>query len=148
MEKDLVGKKSEWTFRQSAAVPIIREEGGLRTVLVTSTGTGRWGFPKGMIERDLSPWDSAAKEAFEEAGLLGAISSEELGRWRCAKGDGSCEVTAYAMAVETVLPEWDGMALRQRAIVDIAVAQELLEDPAKRAILRAAAGLGAAKGGE
>jgi NUDIX domain len=55
---------------QYAALPY-RLSGRSRTevMLVTSRGTQRWIIPKGWPQRGRAPHDSAAREAFEEAGI-------------------------------------------------------------------------------
>src|SRR5260370_36367577 len=58
---------------QYAALPY-RLNGRSRTevMLVTSRETQRWIIPKGWPQRGRAPYDSAAREAFEEAGVVGA----------------------------------------------------------------------------
>ena len=48
-------------------------------MLVTSRETRRWIIPKGWPKRGKSPYRSAAQEAFEEAGVLGAIGRQSVG---------------------------------------------------------------------
>jgi 8-oxo-dGTP pyrophosphatase MutT (NUDIX family) len=45
-----------------------------RNSLVTSRETRRWIIPKGWPKKGKSPDHSAAREAFEEAGVVGAIA--------------------------------------------------------------------------
>ena len=49
-------------------------------LLVQSRG-GRWIFPKGSVEAGLSPAQSAALEAFEEAGVRGRIETISFARY-------------------------------------------------------------------
>lgn len=44
-----------------------------RVVLVSSQSSGRWILPKGGWETDENADEAAAREAFEEAGVLGHI---------------------------------------------------------------------------
>jgi 8-oxo-dGTP pyrophosphatase MutT (NUDIX family) len=49
----------------------------IEVMLVTSRGSRRWIIPKGWPKRGILPHDTAAKEAFEEAGvhtIMGTIS--------------------------------------------------------------------------
>ena len=66
-----------------------------RFLLITSRTTGRWVIPRGNPMPGLSPSQSAAQEAFEEAGLTGLVSPEEIGvyQYRKRRRNGS-EVTA------------------------------------------------------
>jgi 8-oxo-dGTP pyrophosphatase MutT (NUDIX family) len=64
---------------QYAALPY-RLSGRSRTevMLVTSRETQRW-IPKGWPQRGRAPYDSAAREAFEEAGVVGAVGRRSVG---------------------------------------------------------------------
>jgi ADP-ribose pyrophosphatase YjhB (NUDIX family) len=53
------------------------EEDSIELLLVR-TGSGRWTFPKGTVERHLGPRGSAALEAREEAGVIGRVSNEHF----------------------------------------------------------------------
>ncbi len=51
----------------------------LEVLLVASLRNGRWGLPKGHIEANESSKETAAREAFEEAGILGSAETEPFG---------------------------------------------------------------------
>ena len=121
-------KKPDWLYRQSAAVPIWRKNGELKIVLVTSMKSGKWIVPKGVIEPKLSPQESAANEALEEAGLLGVVEEQPIGCYEYRKWGGICKVQVFAFRVETILDEWQEMVSRRRAIVPLAQALKLLDN--------------------
>lgn len=54
-------------------------------MLITSRDTGRWVVPKGNAIRGLAPHEAAAVEAWEEAGLTGAVCPTPLGRYHYLK---------------------------------------------------------------
>jgi 8-oxo-dGTP pyrophosphatase MutT (NUDIX family) len=58
---------------QSGVIPYRIENGQIEVMVITSSTGKRWVIPKGLIEPDMTPQDSAAKEAWEEAGLLGKV---------------------------------------------------------------------------
>jgi 8-oxo-dGTP pyrophosphatase MutT (NUDIX family) len=60
-------------------------EGGMTVALITSRGTQRWVLPKGWVKEGLSASETAAAEAREEAGLLGEIAREPMGRYQYRK---------------------------------------------------------------
>jgi 8-oxo-dGTP pyrophosphatase MutT (NUDIX family) len=71
---------------QYAALPY-RPTGaaGTEVMLVTSRGRQRWIIPKGWPHSGRAPCDSAAREAFEEAGVLGLVGRRSLGSFRYKK---------------------------------------------------------------
>jgi 8-oxo-dGTP pyrophosphatase MutT (NUDIX family) len=90
---------------QYAALPVALEEGGEpRVMLVTTRGTGRWIIPKGHPEPRLKPHELAAKEAFEEAGVVGRVRPEAIGRYRIGKPK---DRAREAVTIEVFLLEVD-----------------------------------------
>ena len=70
------------TRAQIAAMPIRRvADGSAEILLVTSRTTQRWIVPKGWPIKGLKDHDAAAREAFEEAGVVGRISEKPAGRY-------------------------------------------------------------------
>lgn len=105
---------------QVAALPWRRTESGtFEVMLVTSRGTGRWVLPKGWREEREQPHEAAAREAGEEAGVGGAISRREIGRFYYTKllSSGArwrCEVHVYPMEVDRVEDKWPERKKRTR----------------------------------
>ena len=60
----------EFDFTQSAIIPYNIKDGELQILLITSIRKKKWIIPKGFIEFNLSAFESAKKEAFEEAGVI------------------------------------------------------------------------------
>lgn len=65
---------------QYAALPY-RDEGELQVLLVTSRETHRWIVPKGWPMASRHPWETAAREALEEAGVEGAVAHTPAGTY-------------------------------------------------------------------
>ena len=107
-----------FTIPQSAVLPYRMVGHGMKILLVTSRTRGRWVLPKGMITSGMTPAESAAKEAWEEAGVAGNVSRECLGVYRYIKtrrcGVKACSVKVYAMKVTAVFPKWPEQHLRRR----------------------------------
>lgn len=100
-------------FQQYGALPFsIADDGTIRILLVTTRGRREWIIPKGWPIRNLSPSATAAREAYEEAGLLGTmISDDPIGSFRYAKQRNSRketihEVSVFLFAVERQLRKW------------------------------------------
>jgi 8-oxo-dGTP pyrophosphatase MutT (NUDIX family) len=68
------------TRRQVAAVCFRIRRRGIEFLLVQTRG-GRWIFPKGGVEPGLTPAQSAALEAFEEAGVHGRMEAIAFARY-------------------------------------------------------------------
>ena len=99
---------------QSAVVPFREKDGHLEFALITSRNTGRWIVPKGLVENNMTPWASAAKEALEEAGLLGAVGEKPIGQFIYTKLDKIFHVDIYPLRVTEALDDWDEKRVRRR----------------------------------
>jgi phosphohistidine phosphatase len=123
-------------FTQSAVIPWRRSGGHLEFLLVSSRNGKRWVIPKGVQEPGLTPHDSAAREAFEEAGVRGTVDPEPLGRYAYNKWGGTCAVTVFALAAEECLPDgtW-AESHRQRQWLPPAEAASRLEEPDLRTLV-------------
>jgi len=78
-------KRAKTTGIQYAALPWRLVGRQVQVLLITSRGTGRWVIPKGWPMRGLKPADAAAKEAAEEAGLVGEIEDHPIGSYHYLK---------------------------------------------------------------
>src|SRR5262249_56765677 len=67
--------------RQYGALPYRLRAGSRRPqfMLITSRENQRWVIPKGWPKKGKSPHGSAAREAFEEAGVVGAVAKRPVG---------------------------------------------------------------------
>jgi 8-oxo-dGTP pyrophosphatase MutT (NUDIX family) len=129
-------KVSARNYKQSGVIPYRKRQGKLEVMLITSRNKGRWIIPKGMIEPDLNPRDSAAKEAFEEAGVQGDVHRKLLGIYRHRKLGDVCTVQIYAMKVRKIHRKWDETD-REREWLSLKDAlQRLGKNDLKRAMLR------------
>lgn len=97
--------------RQYAALPYKIVDDTVLVMLITSRETKRWVLPKGWPEKKLRGDEVAAKEAFEEAGLVGRVAPHPISgflylkrlednRWR------RCHVGVYPLQVEKELDDW------------------------------------------
>lgn len=142
------GKRQERQGRQCAALPCMRHDGELRVLLVTSRETRRWVLPKGWMEKRLAPHALAAKEAFEEAGILGRVERRPLGRYDYLKrdvggADTPCTVRVFRMRVDRLLDEWPERHERERRWFGLAEAAMAVDESGLAALLLEAALSGA-----
>jgi 8-oxo-dGTP pyrophosphatase MutT (NUDIX family) len=116
---------------QFGAMPYRVIEGRVAFLLITSRRTGRWIFPKGGLIDGLSPAKSAAREAYEEAGVEGAVDSMPIGTYRTVKQRlrrTLIDVQVFPLHVEKQLDDWPEMAERHRHWVMLTEAKRLLSD--------------------
>jgi 8-oxo-dGTP pyrophosphatase MutT (NUDIX family) len=108
-------------IKQSAALPYrLRRDGtGLEVLLVTSMSRGDWIIPKGVVEPDMTPYDSAAKEAWEEAGVTGRVGTAAVGSYEYDKWGGVCTVAVYDLEVEHTHDAWPECFDRKRRWVTV-----------------------------
>lgn len=137
------GRKPASWYRQSGVVALRRRAGAAQVLLVTSARGKRWIIPKGIVEKGHSPARSAAKEAWEEAGVTGRVGRRMLGRYAYEKWQGVCRVLVYRLDVEEVHGEWPEAHVRLRRWCTPGKAAALVGDPALAAIILAAAKRGA-----
>ena len=105
---------------QYGVIPVrTAADGGVEVLLITSRETRRWVVPRGNPVPGKSPGESAAQEAYEEAGISGLTAAEPFGRYRYDKRrrDGSsvpAEVLLFRMEVTEVAERWPEMRQRER----------------------------------
>ena len=110
-------------------------------MLVSSRDTGRWVIPKGWPIRGLSPSQSAAREAFEEAGVGGQISAKPIGEFGYDKrlDDGksrNCRVAVFALESMVQHQTWPEMGQRKLQWFSIPDAANAVQEPELAKIIR------------
>lgn len=120
--------------RQFAALPLRGKGKDLEVLLVTSRDTGRWVLPKGWAESGLTGAQLAAKEAFEEAGILGTVAAAPIGGYgydKRLKEDRNrpCDVAVFTMRVDRELEDWPERHQRRRQWFALAKAARLVQEP-------------------
>ncbi len=99
---------------QSAVVPYRLNQNEIEVLLVTSIKKKKWIIPKGYVEYSLTPFESAKKEAFEEAGVTGSNETEEIGEFINGKNDNKKLVRVYLMKVIEQMDDYPEKNLRKR----------------------------------
>lgn len=125
---------------QSGVLPYRIVDGRAEYLLITSRRSKRWLFPKGSLMKDMTPWDSAAEEALEEAGIEGVVETTPIGVYPGELNDRRntpVDIEIYPLRVETQHKYFHEQAQRQRKWMSADEAREAIDDPAKRAIIDA-----------
>jgi 8-oxo-dGTP pyrophosphatase MutT (NUDIX family) len=133
-----VGSVPDHFYRQSGVIPLRRRGGKAEVLLVTSRKGKRWVIPKGVIDEGSSPEESAAREAWEEAGIRGALSKGEAGRYQYEKWGGVCTVRVFLLTVEEEADQWPERGTRQREWLGIEEAAARIDEEGLRLLIRAA----------
>jgi len=92
-------------YTQSSVIPYRVRDGKLEVLVIASSKKHHLVVPKGIKDPGLSPRESAAKEALEEAGIEGEVAETALGSYTCEKWGATCTVAVYPMKVTRVIPE-------------------------------------------
>lgn len=126
--------------QQHGALCWRRKGGELQILLITSRDTGRWVLPKGWPHRGLAPAESAAAEAWEEAGVRGRAAPVPVGRFLYLKRLDSgppapCMVEVHAIEVETLEKRYPERRQRQRKWFTPPEAAARVAEPGLQALL-------------
>jgi 8-oxo-dGTP pyrophosphatase MutT (NUDIX family) len=126
-----------WFYHQSGVIPYRVIHSEVEILLITSRRGKRWVIPKGVIDPGSSASESAAREAYEEAGIRGRLSDSAIGEYRYQKWGGTCTVKVFIMEVQSVLEEWPEASNRRRKWMTVKDASETVREPElQRLILR------------
>jgi 8-oxo-dGTP pyrophosphatase MutT (NUDIX family) len=106
-------------------VPYRHRSDQLEVCLITSM-RGRWIFPKGIIDPGETYYETALKEALEEAGLHGRVMGAPLGVYNAWKFGRNNTVVVLLMEVERADEQWAESSVRQRRWVSPTEARILL----------------------
>ncbi len=124
-----------------AALPLaVGDDGILRVLLLTSRETKRWVIPKGWPMKGRKPYEAAAQEALEEAGLTGFLNKKPIGTYayfkrREARFD-VCRVDVYLLTVKKRLKTWREQDQREARGVSLHDAADLVQEPGLVSLLR------------
>ena len=126
---------------QFAAVCYRVKNDKVQILLVTSRGSGRWIVPKGWPMDGKTPGETAAQEAWEEAGVMGRAEERPLGLYSYSKVlDGAydlpCAVMAYPVRVKSLVRDYPEAGQRKRKWMSRKKAARLVEEPELARILR------------
>jgi 8-oxo-dGTP pyrophosphatase MutT (NUDIX family) len=103
-------------------------------MLVTSRERRRWIIPKGWPKKGKSARRSAAREAFEEAGVIGSVARRSVGSFSYKKElrNGRvvlCKVRVFPLRVKRQTQEWPEKAEREVKWLSARKAAKRVNDP-------------------
>lgn len=131
-------------FTQYASLPYrFAGNGQIEFALITSRDTGRWVLPKGWPMRGKKPHAAAAREALEEAGLVGQVERRAIGSYDYEKRlrNGlvvDCHVEVYPLAVTDQRKSWREKGQRTLSWLSPGEAADAVAEPELGGLLREA----------
>lgn len=102
---DELRDRPSYYYTQSSVIPYRIKEGKPEILIISSSKMKHWVVPKGIKEPGLSPQQSAAREAWEEAGVEGKVKRKAIGSYTYGKWGATCRVSVYPMEVRKVISE-------------------------------------------
>jgi 8-oxo-dGTP pyrophosphatase MutT (NUDIX family) len=126
---------------QYAALPYRLVGRRVEILLITSRETRRWVIPKGWPMQRLRPQDAAATEAFEEAGITGAVEDKPIGSYRYMKklkADAvvAVQVIVFPLLVEQQVETWKEQGQREASWFRYQRASTLVAELSLRRLIR------------
>jgi 8-oxo-dGTP pyrophosphatase MutT (NUDIX family) len=124
---------------QYAALPYRMGE-ALEILLVTSRETQRWVIPKGWPMMGKKPHAAAAREAREEAGVIGRITKTPFGAYHYVKRlkNGAplvCSVDVFPLQVTRQRKRWPEQQQRTAHWFTVAEAADAVQEPELQALI-------------
>ena len=104
--------------RRIGVIPFKASKKGPRVLMITSLTRSRWIFPKGVVRASESDVDTCHREAFEEAGVRGAVLDrfpfEALVQKSTGQGLRDVPVTYFPLRVDKEARRWPERDRRKR----------------------------------
>jgi 8-oxo-dGTP pyrophosphatase MutT (NUDIX family) len=119
---------------QYAALPYRVADEAIEVLLVTSRETQRWVIPKGWPMKGRKPYAAAAREALEEAGVIGKVGKTPIGVYHYVKRlkNGApllCTVDVFALQVVRQRKRWPEQHQRTGHWFTAAEAARAVDEP-------------------
>jgi len=115
---------------QAAAIAWTHEQQRGTVICLVSARSGGWTLPKGHVDPGNLPHESAAIEAYEEAGVIGEVLQPAIGFYDYTKSSGKrCRVIVFPLRVTTILDRWHEEYSRERIWIEPAEIEHWLEMP-------------------
>jgi 8-oxo-dGTP pyrophosphatase MutT (NUDIX family) len=114
--------------REIGALPYRIKKNRIELVLVKTRDGKRWILPKGHTEKRMSHADVAKMEAYEEAGVLGAIDKDNYAEVVMRRGIKRTKLRIYPLKSKKVLNSWPESDERERVVVQSDDALKMITD--------------------
>ncbi len=131
-----MSRKASKKEKQSGVIPYRISNGKVEVMLISTRRSKNWVIPKGGIPKAMTPSDSAAKEAWEEAGVVGLVNNNLLGTYKYRKQGKIYNVEVFLLQVEAELSDWLEANTRERQWLDVPSAALLVKPVALKRLLK------------
>ena len=111
-----MGDKIKSKYKYSGVVPFRFKDGVIQILLIKTKSKKYWITPKGKIEENMTPQESALNEAEEEGGIKGEIEGKKLGSYSLIKENNSKKdrILKFSMKVNEELDDYKEKNIRER----------------------------------
>jgi 8-oxo-dGTP pyrophosphatase MutT (NUDIX family) len=128
-------------FKQFAALPYLMRDADLKILLITTRKKRHWSVPKGWPIKRSAPHQTAATEAYEEAGVYGKIGKRQIGQFKKRrrlkkKRPVLCDVQVFPLEVKGEQDNWPERNERTRIWVAPRKAAKLVKTPGLRRAIK------------
>lgn len=130
-----MGNELRQVMKQSGVIPYRIRNGGIEVLLITSSSGKHWVIPKGWVELFWTSANSAAKEAWEEAGITGTVITPAIGTYPTRHWNCIVHVEVFLMQVESEADQYPEVKKRDREWVSLAKATKRLQNAELKALV-------------
>jgi 8-oxo-dGTP pyrophosphatase MutT (NUDIX family) len=127
-------------FKQFGAIPYRFRDHDVEILLITTRKKRRWSVPKGWLIKHNTPQETAAAEAYEEAGVHGVIGQRRIGRFRKRRLKKAqpvmCDVHIFPLKVKRQRKKWPEKNERSRIWVAPREAAKLVKNAGLRRAIK------------
>jgi 8-oxo-dGTP pyrophosphatase MutT (NUDIX family) len=131
-----MSRKASKMEKQSGVIPYRIRNGRIEVLLISNRTSKKWVIPKGGIPKAMTPADSAVKEAWEEAGVVGHVNDNQLGSYKYRKQGKIYNVEVFLLPVEVELSDWLEASTRVRQWLDVPSAAKQVKPAALKRLLK------------
>jgi 8-oxo-dGTP pyrophosphatase MutT (NUDIX family) len=129
-------RKASKIEKQSGVIPYRVRDGKVEVLLISTRTSKKWVIPKGGIPKMMTSPDSAVKEAWEEAGVVGWVNDNLLGTYKYRKQGKIYCVEVFLLPVEAELSDWQEASTRERQWLDVPSAALLVKPVALKRLFK------------
>ncbi len=122
----LYGRVEVGGITQIGVLPYLFKEDELQVLIITNASGNRWIVPKGSQEPQMTPHEVALMEAVEEGGVLGTVRHDLHISYPTSAGR---FLKLYTMKISKLLSTWPEDRFRQRKLLPLKQALQLIDDP-------------------